>query len=203
MKGTRKQFGKIFNRYGLPERIRCDNGTPFGGAGPTGLTRLSAWWVKLGIEVEFIAPGRPDQNGAHEQFHRVYKREVAKKPARTVSGQQRRGDRWLKDYNEERPHEGREMELPVERYQRSGRQLGRTEPWKYPAGWERRWVKGNGEISRQGKRRFIGEAFVGDYVGLKPASAKVWKVYFGPILIGELHENEKGNIRIAHYRRAK
>ena len=83
---TRRSFRKIFNKYGLPERIRCDHGTPFGGVGPTGLTRLSAWWVKLGIQAEFIAPGRPDQNGAHEQFHRVYKKEVAKNPARLWRG---------------------------------------------------------------------------------------------------------------------
>jgi transposase InsO family protein len=75
---TKKAFVKLFNKYGLPERIRSDNGIPFGGGGPTRLTRLSAWWVKLGIKVEFIAPGRPDQNGAHEQFHRVYKKEVAR-----------------------------------------------------------------------------------------------------------------------------
>jgi hypothetical protein len=73
-------------------------------------------------------------------------------------------------------------------------------PWEYPAGWIRRWVKGNGEISWKGIRRFVGEAFVRDYVGLKPARAGMWRVYFGPILVGELHENERGNIRRAQYR---
>jgi transposase len=68
---VRKVFQRLFGRHGPPRRIRCDNGTPFGGGGPTGLTRLSAWWVKQGIEVEFITPGRPGENGAHEQFHRV------------------------------------------------------------------------------------------------------------------------------------
>jgi putative transposase len=203
-KETRKGFRKIFNQYGLPERIRCDNGTPFGGAGPTGLTRLSAWWVKLGIEVEFIAPGRPDQNGAHEQFHRVYKKEVAKNPAVTPAGQQRRSNRWLKIYNEQRPHEALGMKVPARCYRKNRRRAPkRVLPWKYAQGWERHWVKGNGEISRKGKRRFIGEAFVGDYVGLKRRRANVWQVYFGPILIGELHEEERGNIRTARYRRGK
>jgi transposase InsO family protein len=201
---TRKSFRKIFNQYGVPERIRCDNGTPFGGAGPTGLTRLSAWWVKLGIAVEFIAPGRPDQNGAHEQFHRVYKKEVAKNPARTVAGQQRRSNRWLKSYNEQRPHEALGMKVPADCYQKNCRKVPKgVLSWKYGRGWKRHWVKGNGEISRKGKRRFIGEAFVGDYVGLKRLRAKVWQVYFGPILIGELHEEETGNLRTACYRRAK
>ena len=200
---TRRRFGKIFRKHGLPERIRCDNGTPFGGAGPTGLTRLSAWWVKLGIKVEFIAPGRPDQNGSHEQFHRVYKKEAVKNPAKTQAGQQRRSTRWLKSYNEERPHEALDMEVPARLYHRSFRRLKRVLPWKYGPGWERRWVKGNGEISRKGKRRFIGEAFVGEHVGLKPVSANVWQVYFGPILIGELHEEESGNLRTARYQSRK
>jgi putative transposase len=93
---TGPEFVKIFREYGLPERIRCDNGTPFGGGGATGLTRLSAWWVKLGIEVEPITPGCPSENGAHEQFHRVYKAEVAKNPAQRPGEQQRRGNRWLR-----------------------------------------------------------------------------------------------------------
>jgi putative transposase len=201
---TRKGFQKVFNKYGLPKRIRCDNGTPLGGVGPTGLTRLSAWWVKLGIQVEFIAPGRPDQNGAHEQFHRVYKKEVAKNPALTLAGQQRRSNRWLEIYNQQRPHEALGMKVPAHYYRKNRRPAPKgVSPWKYARGWERRWVKGNGEISRKGKRRFIGEAFVGDYVGLKPQRANVWKVYFGPILIGELHENETGNIRTACYRRCR
>jgi transposase InsO family protein len=102
---ARREFARIFKEHGVPERIRCDNGAPFGGAGPTGLTRLSAWWVKLGIVVEFIRPGRPCENGAHEQFHRVYKKEVAVDPLPSVPAQQRRSARWLRDYNWQRPHE--------------------------------------------------------------------------------------------------
>lgn len=198
---TRRELARIFRQYGLPERIRCDNGTPFGGGGPTGLTRLSAWWVKLGIEVEFMTPGRPCENGAHEQFHRVYKAEVARAPARRRAEQQRRSNKWLRDYNEVRAHEALGMETPVTHYRPSQRPLPeQLQPWKYPQGWLRRWVKGNGEISWQGKRRFVGEAFVRDYVGLRPLRKGVWHVYFGPILVGELHENERGNIRTARYR---
>lgn len=198
---TRPEFIKIFREYGLPRRIRCDNGSPFGGGGPTGLTRLSAWWVKLGIQVEFITPGRPSENGAHEQFHRVYKAEVAKNPAQRRGEQQRRSNRWLRHYNEERPHEALEMEVPASRYRKSRRRMpGLIKLWTYPKGWVRRWVKGNGEISWRGKRRFVGEAFVRDYVGLKMIRWGVWRVYFGPILVGELHERERGNIRTAKYR---
>lgn len=199
---TRRQMAKIFKQYGLPQRIRCDNGCPFGGPGPTGLTRLSAWWVKLGIEVEFITPGRPQENGSHEQFHGVYQRDVARKPVRTLRGQQRKSDRWLKRYNEERSHEALRMDRPAEHYQPSPRRLPeRVAPWTYQTGWERRWVRGNGEINWRGKRRFVGEAFVCDYVGLQPRRAGIWRVYFGPLLVGELHEKESGNIRTARYRR--
>ena len=198
---TRPEFIKIFREYGLPGRIRCDNGTPFGGGGPTGLTRLSAWWVKLGIAVEHITPGRPSENGAHEQFHRVYKAEVAKIPARRRGEQQRRSNRWLRHYNEERPHEALGMEVPASRYRKSRRRMPQLiKPWTYPKGWVRRWVKGNGEITWRGKRRFVGEAFVRDYVGLKMIRWGVWRVYFGPILVRELHERERGNIRTAKYR---
>lgn len=199
---TRREFGRIFGQYGLPERIRCDNGVPFGGGGPTGLTRLSAWWVKLGIEVEFITRGRPCENGAHEQFHRVYKTEVARMPAQRRAEQQRRSNRWLRQYNEERPHEALGMKVPATRYRPSRRRMPQAiRSWDYPAGWVRRWVKGNGEISWRGTRRFVGEAFVRDYVGLQSVKPGVWRVYFGPKLVGELHENEWGNIRTARYQR--
>ena len=199
---TQRALRRLFLRYGLPRRIRCDNGTPFGAIGTTGLSRLSAWWVKLGIEVEFITPGRPSENGAHEQFHRVYKAEVAARPARTVRGQQRRSDRWLAHYNQERPHEGLGMKTPAQVFRSNRRRWrGRLEPWSYPQGWIGCWVKGNGEISWRGKRRYIGEAFVRDYVGLKAAGLGVWRVYFGPQLVGELREKESGVIRMARYAR--
>jgi putative transposase len=201
---ARREFISIFKQYGLPKRIRSDNGVPFGGGGPTGLTRLSAWWMKLGIKVEFIAPGRPCENGAHEQFHRIYKAEVAQKPAWKGAGQKRRGQRWLRHYNEERPHEGLGMKVPASLYRKSNRPMPeKIEPWHYPTGWTRRWVKGNGEINWRGKRRYVGEAFVGDYVGLKPQRKDVWRVFFGPLLVGELHEQEIGKIRTAKYTHRK
>jgi transposase InsO family protein len=198
---TQREFARIFKAHGVPARIRCDNGTPFGGAGPTGLTRLSAWWVKLGIGVEFITPGRPCENGAHEQFHRVYKAEVAVHPERTRAGQQRRSTRWLRHYNQQRPHEALGMKTPAERFEKNRCRPQRTRPWAYPRGWERRWVKGNGQINWEGVRRYVGEAFVRDYVGLKPVRAGIWEVYYGPELVGELRENESGAIRMAKYAR--
>lgn len=201
---AKREFSKLFKENGIPERIRCDNGAPFGGGGPTGLTRLSAWWIKLGIEVEFMTPGRPCENGGHEQFHRVYKKEVARNPEWTVRGQQGRSTRWMKDYNEQRPHEGLKMKVPAQLYRKNVRGLPRRiTAWTYTEDWERRWVRGNGEINWEGKRRYVGEAFVRDYVGLKPMGGGVWRVYFGPILVGELCEWEIGSIRLAQYRHRK
>jgi transposase InsO family protein len=97
VKETQAAMKKIFRQHGIPRCIRCDNGSPFGAGGPTGLSRLSVWWVKLGIEVDFITPGCPQENGSHEQFHRVYKAEM---PPRWQT------KKWLHHYNHERPHEG-------------------------------------------------------------------------------------------------
>jgi putative transposase len=200
LRQTRQAFARIFREHGLPERIRCDNGTPFGGGGPTRLTRLSAWWTKLGIRVEFIRPGRPGDNGAHEQFHRVYKAEVASRPKPSVPAQQRWSTRWLRHYNHERPHEALGGQPPKEWYVKNRRRMKAVRLWKYPRHWDKRWVKGNGEITHLGDRRYVGEAFVRDYVGLKPIKRGVWEVYFGPLLVGELHEMETGRIRMAQYR---
>jgi transposase InsO family protein len=201
---TRREFERLFRARGLPACIRADNGSPFGAKGPGGLTRLSAWWVKLGIAVEFIEPGHPEQNGAHEQLHRVLKAETTRPPARTKAGQQKRSNAWRREYNQERPHEALGLAVPADFYRRSRRLLPRRlAGWKYPAGWESRWVKGNGEISRYGRRRFVGEAFGRERVGLKPARRGVHAVYFGPLLLGELHEADGGGMRPSVHRRQR
>jgi putative transposase len=201
---TRQVFQKLFCKHGVPARIRCDNGTPFGGGGPTRLTRLSAWWIKLGIAVDFIRPGRPCDNGAHEQFHRVYKAEAAANPEYSVAAQQQRTDRWLRGYNHERPHAGLGLRVPAKLFRKNTQaKPQKLEPWTYHRHWQRRWVKGNGEISWCGVRRYVGEAFVGDYVGLRPQGKQRWLVYFGPVLIGQLNEEERGNIRMARYRQRR
>jgi transposase InsO family protein len=197
----RTAFQRIFGRYGLPRVIRVDNGTPFGADGALGLTRLSAWWVRLGIRVEFIAPGQPQQNGAHEQMHRVYLEETLRPPAPTLRAHQRRSERWRRAYNEQRPHEALGMRVPAQLYRRSPRALPAALPaWKYPRDWHTRRVKGNGMIGFQGRQRFVGEAFAGQRVGLKPRGPGKHEVYFGPLLVGELHAHDAGGIRARWYR---
>lgn len=193
-------FKRLFAQWGLPDVIRIDNGNPFGSIGPLGLTQLSAWWVKLGIRVEFITPGCPGQNGAHEQMHRVYKDETLKPPAHTLVGQKQRTNAWVRTYNEVRPHESLKMRTPAELYRRSRKALPAKLPhWQYPATWTSRLVKGKGSICLHGKVRFIGEAFEGERVGLKWINAHTRQVYFGPLMIGELDAHTTDGIRPCRY----
>jgi putative transposase len=202
VKVARLVFEAVFRQYGIPLVIRCDNGSPFGSTGALGLTRLSAWWLKLGIRVEFIEPGHPEQNGAHEQMHRVYKAENLRPPSASVRGQKRRTRLWCLEYNHQRPHEALGMEVPGDHYRKSRRRMKeQLKPWKYPAGWESRLVKGKGMICLQGRSRFVGEAFEKERVGLKRVQPGKWEVYFGSRLAGELHDADAGGIRAVVYRK--
>ena len=125
---TRRQFERAFGEYGLPHRIRSDNGTPFAGAGVARLSRLAVWWIRLGIVPERIALGHPEQNGSHEQFHSVLKAETTRPPATTARGQQRRFDRFCAEYNYERPHAALANHTPAMVYQPSPRPLPRALP---------------------------------------------------------------------------
>lgn len=205
VRDCQRAFERVFRAYGLPLIIRADNGTPFGATGALGLTRLSAWWVKLGIQMEFIAPGHPEQNGAHEQLHRVYQEETAEPAAASFRAQQGRSERWRRHYNHQRPHEALGMRVPAEVYRPSRRRLPMSRAhWRYAPQWESRRVKGKGMISFNGRGRFIGEAFEGERVGLKRSRAGVWEVYFGPLLIGELWDQDNTpGIRAAWYRRRR
>lgn len=193
---VRREFLRLFGRYGYPEVIRVDNGGPFGSNGPAGLSRLSAWWTALGIGVEFIEPGHPEQNGGHEQMHRVFKAETTRPASRHRRAQQRRSDRWKKTYNQVRPHQGLEQKTPAEMYRQG--QTGRRQPkLRYPTGRAVRRVRSNGQIRWQGRKRFVGEAFVGYPVALQPARGGKSLVYFANVLIGEMWEKDQSGMRPA------
>lgn len=199
---TKAIFRQLFKRYGLPKIIRTDNGGPFASSGPAGLSRLSAWWTALGIQVEFIRPGHPEENGAHEQMHRILKAETTQPPAHTRQGQQHRTSGWVTNYNQIRPHEALGQEVPAKRYRKSSKHLPRQRPYlNYPTGWPQRRVRSNGEIKWQGRKRFVGEAFVRYRIGLMPLNHDVQAVYFGPRLIGHLHDDDAGAMRPAVYHR--
>jgi putative transposase len=200
---ARAAFVRIFREHGLPEAIRVDNGAPFGGCGALGLTRLSVWWLRLGIRVEFIRRARPGDNAGHEQFHGLYAREVAAQPSTRRWSEQRRADRWRKEYNEQRPHEALQQRTPAQFYKRSPRIYpAKLPPVVYPARWEVRRVRPPGHIKWQGRLRFVGRAFVGEKVGLKVLGSGQWAVYLGKLLLGHLHLADLAGMRPARWQRS-
>jgi putative transposase len=197
-------FARLFREYGLPKIIRTDNGGPFASTGPARLSRLSAWWVALGIGVEFTRPGHPEDNGAHEQMHRVLKAETTHPPAATRQGQQHRTTGWVQRYNRVRPHQALGQEVPGKWYRKSRQSLPRKTPvFQYPATWKERQVRSNGEIKWHGQKRFIGEALVRRRIGIKPIKRNVHAVYFGKLLLGRLHDDDPGAMRPAVYQHRK
>lgn len=201
---VQRAFTRLFRKQGLPAVIRVDNGGPFASTGPVGLSRLSVWWTRLGIRVEFTRPGHPEDNGSHEQFHRVLKRRTLQPSARTRRGQQHRTTVWLREYNRRRPHEALGQRRPAELYRKSRRRFPKRLPaLKYRVGDGVRRVRSNGEIRWAGRKRFVGEAFVGQRVGLRGLRRGVWRVYFAHLLIGHLHEQDTGGMRPAIYKRRR
>jgi transposase InsO family protein len=166
--GVRCALERVFDNIGLPTAIRSDNGTPFGSTGAGGLSALSVWWLKLGIEPRYIPPSSPQDNGRHERMHRTLKAETSKPPARSAAEQQQRFDRFRRYYNEDRPHEALGQQAPAQLWQAPVRtlQAGRLgDPW-YDADHEVRRVRPDGEIKWQGEAIFIGEPFAGELVGV-------------------------------------
>lgn len=189
----------LFKRTGLPRRIRVDNGAPFAGTGALGLSRLSVWWLQLGIAVEFSRPGHPEDNPAHEQMHRVLKAETANPPAANIAAQNRRLERWRRLYNHARPHEGLGLHPPAHKYRCSPRPLPDHLPaWSYPRELPLRRVNSGGWISWAGRRRLIGRAFAHHSIALKKRST-YHLVYLGSHLLGELHPNDSGGLRPLRY----
>ena len=173
--------------YGLPRVIRSDNGSPFASSGAGGLSRLSVWWIKLGIKPERIEAGRPSQNGRHERLHGTLKLEGCEPPAANRRDQQQRFDVFRRVYNEERPHEALANATPGMIYQPSPRPYPtRLAEIAYPDGWQVRRVRQDGSIKWAGEHLFISEVLVGEPVGLEEDGGDVWCVQFGPILLGKI-----------------
>lgn len=198
-----RHFAVLFKRYGKPKIIRVDHGDPFAGDGALELSRLSAWWLRLGIRVEFTRRARPQDNGAHEQMHRIYKADVASPAAATPRAQQWRTTRWIQDYNHQRPHEALGQRRPAGLYRKSRRRYRPVlPPLVYPRGWLKRRVTDSGYVRWRGRGRVIGRAFGRQDVGFKPVSDGVHEVYFGRQLIGVLVDTDPGGMRPAQRAKA-
>lgn len=167
VEGAKAAFTRAFEAYGLPRAIRSDNGSPFGSQGPGGLTRLSIWWLKLGIEPHFIRPASPQENGRHERMHRTLKAETSQPPAADAAEQQARFDKFRRYFNEDRPHEALGQVPPAQVYAPSGRKMPAKleDPW-YDADHQTRRVRTDGSIKWRGEYVFIGEPLCGELVGL-------------------------------------
>jgi transposase InsO family protein len=165
--GVKAALTRIFSEVGLPEAMRSDNGAPFGSTGAGGLSRLSVWLLKLGVEPRFIPPASPQDNGRHERMHRTLKDETAKPPAADGMEQQMRFDLFRRLYNEERPHEALGQTTPASRWWPPRRALPARieEPW-YDAHHEVRRVRSEGSIRWRGDNVFVGEALTGETVGV-------------------------------------
>ena len=165
--GVRGALERVFAGIGLPGAIRSDNGTPFGSGGAGGLSALSVWWLKLGIEPRYIPPSSPQDNGRHERMHRTLKAETSSPAAASVAEQQARFDRFRAHFNGERPHEAIGQATPASRWQPPTRTLPTrlADPW-YDANHEVRRVRHTGQIKWRGELVFIGEPLAGEFVGL-------------------------------------
>jgi len=164
---TQKWFEWAFRKYGLPAAIRTDNGIPFSGRGITGLSRLSVWWIRLGIRPERIECGKPQQNGRHERMHRTLKEETATPAMSDMNQQQMRFEEFRREYNNERPHEALGMKTPSSVYEASSMRYPEKvlEP-QYDEGVDVRRVRDGGEISFRGNYYFLSEVLSGERVGL-------------------------------------
>jgi putative transposase len=183
---VRPLFEATFREYGLPLRMRTDNGTPFASVGAGGLSPLSVWWIKLGITPERIAPGRPSQNGRHERVHRTLNEATAQPPAATIRAQQQRFDAFRAEYNQERPHEALGQQPPASWYVASERSYPRRlEEPSYAEADQVRRVRHNGEIRWSSGTIYVSHVLVGEPVGIYEA-ADGWLVRYGPIELGLL-----------------
>jgi putative transposase len=177
-----KVTDRLFREHGLPRAVRSDNGPPFAASGAGGLTRLSARWAKMGIRLERIHPGQPQQNGRHERMHGTLKAETCTPPAATATAQQHRFDLFRHEYNHERPHEALGQEPPATLYTPSARPFPERldDPCYRPDELVRR-VRTTGEIKWRGGFVFVSEALVGEAVGISERSDGHWLVRFADV----------------------
>ena len=184
---TRYCLEKIFREYGLPQAIRCDNGTPFAGRCIGGLSRLMIWFILLGIIPERIKKGCPQENGRHERMHRTLKSEALDPVARNLKEQQKAFDMYRQDFNFYRPHEALNDQIPNDYYEKSYRlYVQRPHPPEYSYDYTVRQVRHNGEIKFQGRMFYLTESLAGLPVALKETADGLWQIQFSFYILGSV-----------------
>ncbi len=172
-------FERAFKEFGLPHAIRTDNGVPF--ASPNalyGLSKLSVWWLRLGLQIERIKPGHPEQNGRHERMHLTLKKEATKPAAANVLQQQARFDAFIERYNQERPHQALGMKVPADVFVRSTRVYRGLEELTYPFHDQTITVTHCGRLCFKGRKVNLSHVFAGQNVGVTQVGDRIWLVTF-------------------------
>ena len=189
---TMRAFKRIFKEYGLPERIRSDNGVPFATRAAGGLSRLSAWWVRLGILPERIEPGRPQQNGQHERMHRTLKQAVTKPSCKTLAAQQRCFNDFREEYNTYRPHESLNQELPCDHYEPALKSYPSKLPEiVYPDYYDVKKVRDSGVVYWRSGQVYISNILSNEWIGMNEIDDGIWDVYFGPVRLGSFDRRDQ------------
>lgn len=193
---VRTIFEAIFRQYGLPSAIRTDNGRPFASTALAGLSRLSVWWIRLGIRPERIDPGHPEQNGRHERFHKTLKDEAITPPKKTFLEQQRAFDSFSREYNTDRPHESLEDRTPGSLYEPSGRPYPAILPEiTYPDDMIVRKVRPAGSIQWKGEEIYISETLVGEPVAFEQIDERYFKLFYSTIELAKLDDFKNKLVR--------
>lgn len=187
--GAQPELRRLFAEVGLPRAIRSDNGCPFCSPGINGLSRLSVWWIKLGIEHQRIRPGNPQENGRHERMHRTLKAETARPPAQNAAAQQLLFDEFRHEYNEVRPHEAIGLRPPVSLWTPSPRPLPERIPGPEYAGHTLvRSVRQNGEIKFAGSMVFVSGVLSGERIALEEVDDGIWHIHFYDALLAAIDQ---------------
>jgi putative transposase len=190
-------FERVFKDFGLPKAIRTDNGVPFSSPNAMfGLSKLSVWWLRLGIDIERIKPGRPQQNGRHERMHLTLKKEATKPAAKNFLQQQGKFDRFIEEYNQERPHEAIGMKYPAEIYTPSLKPYKGLSDLEYPFHDRTITVTCCGRICIGRRKINLSTVFAGQNVGIKEISDKIWLVSFMKYDLG-FFDHEAGRVECA------
>jgi putative transposase len=189
---VQQAFIPIFRQHGLPQAIRNDNGAPFASHGLGGLTRLSVWWVRLGIRLERIEPAHPEQNGRHERAHRTLKEQTASPSAENLAAQQEAFARFAREFNWERPHEALGQKTPASIYQASARSYPERlpAPREYPSDWLPRRVSPCGRTKWNGLLIPVTLALRGQDIAFQPVGDGLWAVYFEHLRLGTFDERK-------------
>lgn len=185
-------FEQTFKKFGLPKAIRTDNGVPF--ASPSalfGLSKLSVWWLRLGIAIERIKPGAPQQNGRHERMHLTLKKETTKPPGKNLLQQQEKFDTFIDEFNTERPHQALDMKCPSEVYTSSLRPYRGIQQLSYPFHDRSLMVSSCGRICINRMKVNLSTVFAGQLIGLKEVNDGIWLVSFMDYDLGYFDEENR------------